>query len=107
MESSLLTKQKDQVATKDLLRVPITIWCTSLFLVHKFIPVSQAMKIPAAKAAVDKEWNKLEKVHFAALTDTCHFKKAELEPKLQKYKGRVVLRDDILKKLLWSLRSFY
>ena len=25
-------------------------------LVHKFIPVSQAMKIPAAKAAVDKEW---------------------------------------------------
>ena len=25
-------------------------------LVHKFIPMSQAMKIPAAKAAVDKEW---------------------------------------------------
>ena len=25
-------------------------------LVHKFIPVPQAMKIPAAKAAVDKEW---------------------------------------------------
>ena len=28
-------------------------------LVHKFIPVPQAMKIPAAKAAVDKEWEKL------------------------------------------------
>ena len=27
-------------------------------LVHKFIPVPQAMKIPAAKAAVDKEWEK-------------------------------------------------
>ena len=27
-------------------------------LVHKFIPMSQAMKIPAAKAAVDKEWEK-------------------------------------------------
>ena len=27
-------------------------------LVHKFIPVSQAMKISAAKAAVDKEWEK-------------------------------------------------
>ena len=29
-------------------------------LVHKFIPMPQAMKIPAAKAAVDKEWEKLE-----------------------------------------------
>ena len=27
-------------------------------LVHKFIPMPQAMKIPAAKAAVDKEWRK-------------------------------------------------
>ena len=27
-------------------------------LVHKFITVPQAMKIPAAKAAVDKEWEK-------------------------------------------------
>ena len=30
-------------------------------LVHKFIPTPQAMKIPAVKAAVDKEWDKLEK----------------------------------------------
>ena len=29
-------------------------------LVHKFIPMPQAMKIPAAKAAVDKGWAKLE-----------------------------------------------
>ena len=91
-------------------------------LVHKFIPVSQAMKIPAAKAAVDKEWEKLEKIpawdltkvrsksevideamtngakfHFASLMDTCHLKNAELETKHQKYKGRVVLRGDIVK----------
>ena len=26
-------------------------------LVHKFIPMPQAMKIPAAEAAVDKEWD--------------------------------------------------
>ena len=32
----------------------ITIW-------FKFVPIPQAMKIPAAKAAVDKEWEKLEK----------------------------------------------
>ena len=31
-------------------------------LVHKFIPLPQTMKIPAAKAAVDKEWEKLEKI---------------------------------------------
>ena len=29
-------------------------------VVHKFIPMLQAMKIPDAKAAVDKEWKKLE-----------------------------------------------
>ena len=91
-------------------------------LVHKFIPMPHAMKIPAAKAAVDKEWEKLEKisawnltkvrskkqvideartsgatVHFASLMDICHLKNAELEAKHQKYKGRVVLRGDIVK----------
>ena len=91
-------------------------------LVHKFILMLQAMKIPAVKAAVDKEWEKLEKisawnltkvrskkevideartsgatVHFASLMDICHLKNAELEAKHQKYKGRVVLRGDIVK----------
>ena len=76
----------------------------------------QAMKIPAAKAAVDKEWEQLEKisawnltkvrskkevidearmsgatVHFPSLMDICHLKNAELEAKHQKHKGRVVL----------------
>ena len=37
-------------------------------LVHKFIPLAQAMKIPAAKAAVDKEWEKLEKISAWNLT---------------------------------------
>ena len=91
-------------------------------LVHKFIPMPQAMKIPAAKAAVDKEWEKIEKipawnltkvrnksevideartkgakVHFASLMDICHLKNAEFETKHQKYKGRVVLRGDTVK----------
>ena len=81
----------------------------------------QAMKIPA-KAAVDKELEKLEKISawnltkvrskkevideardvgrkssFASLMDICHLKNAELEAKHQKYKGRVVLRGDIVK----------
>ena len=78
-------------------------------MIHKFIPMPQAMKIPAAKAAVDKQWEKLEKipawektkvrnksdvideartkgikVHFASLMDLCHLKNAELETKHQK-----------------------
>ena len=80
------------------------------------------MKIPAAIAAVDKDWEKLEKipawditkvrnksevideartkgikVHFASLMDIRHLKNAELEAKHQKYKGRVALRGDIVK----------
>ena len=82
----------------------------------------QASKIPDAKAAVEKEWEKLEKipawhvtkvrnkkevidearnegrkVHFASLMDLCHLKNSELEPKFQKYKGSVVLRGDCVK----------
>ena len=37
-------------------------------LVYKFIPMPQAMKIPAAKAAVDKEWDQLEKIPAWQLT---------------------------------------
>ena len=37
-------------------------------LVHKFIPMPQAMKIPATKAAVDKECEKLEKISAWNLT---------------------------------------
>ena len=37
-------------------------------LVHKFIPVPQAMNIAAAKAAVDKECEKLEKISAWNLT---------------------------------------
>ena len=36
-------------------------------------------------------------VQFAFLMDICRLKDAELEPKFQKYKGRLVLRDDIVK----------
>ena len=39
-------------------------------LVHKMIPMPQAIKIPAAKAAVDKEWEKLEKFRRDVYHDT-------------------------------------
>ena len=100
---------------KETIHYSIIISCT-------IFPMPQAIKIPAAKAAVDKEWEKLEKIpawdltkvrtkkevideartkgakaHFASLMDSCHLKNAELETKDQKYKGRVVLRGDIVK----------
>ena len=81
------------------------------------------MKIPDAKAAVEKIMGKFSetsgmaadespkqkkkmieearnegrKVHFAPLMDICHLKNSEVEPKFQKYKGRVVLRGDTVK----------
>ena len=35
-------------------------------------------------------------LHFASLMDICHLKNSEVEPKFQKYKGRVVFRGDIV-----------
>ena len=46
---------------------------------------------------IDEARTNGEKVHFASLMDICHLKNAELEAKHQKYKGRVVLRGDIVK----------
>ena len=45
-----------------------TIHCNIKNLVHKFIPVPQAMKISAATAAADKEWETLEKIPAWDLT---------------------------------------
>ena len=91
-------------------------------MVHKFYSYALSYKIPVAKAAVDKDWEKLEKisalnltkvrgkkevidearakgekVHFASLMDICHLKNAELEAKRQKYKGRIVNKGNIVK----------
>ena len=43
-------------------------WLQHYNVVHKFIPMPQAVKFHAAKAAVDKEWEKLEKVSAWNLT---------------------------------------
>ena len=49
------------------------------------------------KVVIDEARTKGAKVQFASLMDICHLKNAELEAKHQKYKGRVVLRGDIVK----------
>ena len=58
------------------------------------------------KDAIDEARNKVRKVHFASLMDLCHLKNSELEPQYQKYKGRVVLRGDIVKGDLGSYAVF-
>ena len=92
-------------------------------LVHKCVPMPQAMQIPAAKAAVDKEWEKLEKipawdltkvrskkkvideartkgakVHFASLMDICQ--NAELETKHQNTKVELYSEATLWKMIL-------
>ena len=57
-----------RIIMKTILQEKETIHCSINILVHKFIPMPQAMKIPAAKAAVDKEWEKLEKISAWNLT---------------------------------------
>ena len=46
---------------------------------------------------IDEARTKGAGVHDASLMDICHLKTVELEPKHKKYKGRVVLRGDIVK----------
>ena len=54
-------------------------------------------KVRSKKEVIDEARTKGAKVHFASLMDMCHFENAELEAEHQKYKGRVVLRGDIVK----------
>ena len=97
LESTLPSNHEDHIAEK---KGPIQECHYNL--VHKCIPMPQAMKLPDAKAAGDKEWKKLEKlpawqldevkskkevildaqiekteVRFATLLDICHVKNAE------------------------------
>ena len=54
-------------------------------------------KVRSEPEVIDEARRKGAKVHFASLSDICHLKNAELVIKHQKYKGRVVLRGDIVK----------
>ena len=92
-------------------------------LLHTLVPLTNAMKIPPAKATFDTEWDKLKQlasawdtskvrdkadviretqarkilVHLATSMGFCHLKHSELATHLQQYTGRVVLRGDDVK----------
>ena len=67
--------------------------------------MGEARKVASVAIGQDKRQKEVilgtpkmkRRVQFAALMNICHLKNAELEPKYQKYKGRVVLRGDIVK----------
>ena len=54
-------------------------------------------KVKTKKEVIDEARKECRTVHFVSLVDICHLKNAKLEPKLQEYKGRVVLRGDIVR----------
>ena len=54
-------------------------------------------KVRNKSEVIDEPRTNGRKVHFASLMDICHLKNAELETKHQKYKGRSVIRGDIVK----------
>ena len=106
---------------------------TALQFGSQIFPMPQAMKIPCRKLSggqgmgktgeisawnltrvrskkqvIDEARTSGVKVHFASLMDMCHLKNAAMEAKHQKYKGRVVLRGDIVKEDSGSyLRSIH
>ena len=100
-------------------------------LVHKLIPMSQALKILDAKAAVDKEWKKLEtipawdvekdkskkevileaqrdktKVHFATLMDM-PFQKCRVRTQIAEVQRQSRAPGRHCERRLWSLRGLH
>ena len=61
------------------------------------IPTWQLTKVRNKKEVISEARNEGRTVHFASVMDVCHLKNSKLEPQFQKYKGRVVLRGDIVK----------
>ena len=73
LESSLPKDHEDHIAGKGYYSM------THYNLVHKFNPMPQAMKNPDAKAAVDKEWRKLETIAASQLDKVKNKKEIVLE----------------------------
>ena len=73
-ESSQPKNHEDRIAGKGFTSM------SHYNLVPKFIPMPQVMKIPDAKAAVDKDWRKLETIPAWSLEKVYSKKEVLLEP---------------------------
>ena len=70
------------------------------------IPAWQLTKVRRKKDVIDEAGKEGKTVHFASLMGICPLKNSELEPKIRKYKGRVVLRGDTVKDDSGSYAAF-
>ena len=111
-----LREHQDHVAEADLVS------CEWMAMVHTPVKMSDAMKIPKAKEALDNEWDKLGiknawdlktvrprqqvikdakknnvTVHVGNIMELCHKKHSEQSDEMHMYKGRVVPRCDNVK----------
>ena len=66
------------------------------------LPAWQVTKVKSKKEVIEKSQKEAGTIHVATLMDLCHLKNSELEPKFPKYRGRVVLRGDVVKGNPWS-----
>ena len=60
-------------------------------------PAKQLTTVSNKSEVIAEARNKGHTAHHASLVDICHRKNSELEPQVQKYRGRVVLRGHIVK----------
>ena len=97
--------------------------------VHTPLPIPKALQIPDAKAALEKEWTKLENkkawdistvqprakvirdakasgrsVHFGSLMDLCHIKNSQMGEEFWSFEGRTVFRETLLRTRMDNLR---
>ena len=84
MDSSLPTKHEDRKAGKGFTSM------THYSLVHKFIPMPQAMTNPDATAAVDKEWKRFETIPAWQLEKVERKKEVILEARRTKRKSTLL-----------------
>lgn len=61
------------------------------------LPALYREKVKPKAGAIRQAENDGEMVHYASLMELCHWKNAELATHLQQCKGRIVLREDIVK----------
>ena len=113
---------KTRLEAKEKLESPTTIWFISVFRCRKrwkyqmqklqwirngrrlrqFFPGSwERSKV---RRIIFWKHRDEKKVHFASLMDICHLKNAALEPQFQKCQGRVVLRGDVARTILYLVQ---
>ena len=70
------------------------------------LPAWQQTKVRYKKDVIEEARKEGKIVQVPSLMDMCHLKNSELEPKFQKYKGRVVLRGDTVEDVSGSYAVF-